>query len=75
MLRRHNNMQFETTTSSLSKVKYKNEEIANTSNIKFLGLTLDNTFSWKNHVDAIVPKLSSACFAVRAVKPFYPKNP
>jgi hypothetical protein len=28
------------------------------------------TFSWKNHIDAIVPKLSSACFTVRAVKPF-----
>jgi hypothetical protein len=49
---------------------YKNKEIANTSNTKCLGLTLDNTFSWKNHIDTIVPKLSSACFTVRAVKPF-----
>jgi hypothetical protein len=49
---------------------YKNKEIANTSNTKFLGLTLDNTFTWKNHIDTIVPKLSSASFAVRAVKPF-----
>jgi hypothetical protein len=31
---------------------------------------LGNTFSCKNHTDAIVPKLSSACFAVRTVKPF-----
>jgi hypothetical protein len=51
-------------------VVYKNKEISNTSKTKFLGLTLDNTFSWKNHIDTIVPKLSSACFAVRAVKPF-----
>jgi hypothetical protein len=48
----------------------KNKKIANACNIKFLGLTLNNTFSWKNHIDAIVPRLSSAYFAVRAIKPF-----
>jgi hypothetical protein len=65
-------MQFVTKTSSLIDlhVMCKNKKIANTCNTKFLGLTLDNTFSWKNHIDTIVPKFSSACFAVRAVKPF-----
>jgi hypothetical protein len=65
-------MQLVTKTSSLINlhVKYKNKEIANATNTKFLGLTLDNTFFWKNHIDTIVPKLSSACFTVRAVKPF-----
>jgi hypothetical protein len=64
-------MQFVTKTSSLIglQVMYKNKEIVNTSNTKFLGLTLDNKFSWKNHTDAIVTKLRSACFTVRAVKP------
>jgi hypothetical protein len=63
---------FVTKTNSLIDlhVMYKNKEIANTCNTKFLRLTLDNTFSWKNHIDAIVSKLSSACFAVRAVKLF-----
>jgi hypothetical protein len=42
-----------------------------TSNTKFLRLTLVNTFSWKKHIDTIVPKLSWACSAVRAVKPFF----
>jgi hypothetical protein len=69
-------VQFVTKTSSLIDlhVMYKNKEIVNTCNTKFLGLTLDNTFSWKNHIDTIVPKLSSACFAVRAVKPFLSKK-
>jgi hypothetical protein len=64
--------QFVTKTSSLIDlhVMCKNKDIANTCNTKFLGLTSDSTLSWKNHVDTIVPKLSSACFAVRAVKPF-----
>jgi hypothetical protein len=40
-------MQFVTKPSSLIDlhVMYKNKEIANTFNTKFLGLTLDNTFS------------------------------
>jgi hypothetical protein len=65
-------MQFVTKTSSLTDlhVMYKNKEIANTSNTKFLSLTLDNTFSWKNHRNTIAAKLSSACFAVSAIKPF-----
>jgi hypothetical protein len=65
-------IQFVTKTSSLIylHIMCKNKEIANTCNTKFLGLTLDNTFSWKNHIDTFVPKLSSACFAVRAVTPF-----
>jgi hypothetical protein len=65
-------MQFVTKSSSLIDlhVMYKNKEMANICNTKFLGLTLDNTFSWKNHLDTIVTKLSSACFAVRAVKRF-----
>jgi cytosine/uracil/thiamine/allantoin permease len=37
---------------------------------KFLGLTLNNTFSWRTHIHTIIPKLSSASFALRVVKPF-----
>jgi hypothetical protein len=64
-------IQFVTKTSSLIDlhVLYKNKEIANTCNTKFLGLTMESTFFWKNHIDATVPKLGSACLAVRAVKP------
>ena len=52
-----------------------NKEIANAYNTKFLGLTLDNTLSWRTqkkitHIDIIIPKLSSASFALRVVKPF-----
>jgi hypothetical protein len=61
-------MQFVTKTSSLIDlhVMYKNKEMANIPNTKFFRLT----FSWKNHTDTMVPKLSSACFTVRAIKPF-----
>jgi len=48
---------------------YGNKKIANVYNTKFLGLTLDNTLSCRTHIDTIIPKLSSANFALRVVKP------
>ena len=65
-------MQLVTKNSSLIdlNISHGNKKIANICNTKFLGITLDNTLSWKTHIDTIIPKLSSACFAIRAVKPF-----
>ena len=51
-------------------IMYGNKEIANVYNTKFLELILDNTLSWRTHIDTIIPKLSSASFALRAVKTF-----
>jgi hypothetical protein len=64
-------MQFVTRTSSLLELNifHGNEKTANSYNTKFLGLTLDNTLSWKVYIDSVVPRLSSACFSMRMVKP------
>jgi hypothetical protein len=51
-------------------IMHGNKKTANICNTKFLGLTLDNTLSWKTHIGTIMPELSSASFAMRAVKPF-----
>ena len=40
-----------------------------TNNTKFLGLELDKNISWKNHVQKIIPKLSSAYYLVRRTYP------
>jgi hypothetical protein len=40
------------------------------NDVNFLGLNINNTLSWKTHIEKILPKLSSACFAMRAVKLF-----
>jgi hypothetical protein len=34
---------------------------------KFLGLQTDNNLNWKTHIQYIIPKLSSACFAMRTI--------
>jgi hypothetical protein len=41
-----------------------------TNSTKFLGLTIDNMLSWREHIAALTTKLNKACFAIRAVKPF-----
>jgi hypothetical protein len=35
-----------------------------------LGLYINDTLTWKTHIDNILPKLYSACFAMRSVKPY-----
>jgi hypothetical protein len=47
-----------------------NKQITNTSNIKFLGLHIEETLSWTSHIDKLVTKLSPACYAIRTVKGF-----
>jgi hypothetical protein len=36
---------------------------------KFLGLQIDNNLNWEKHIEYIIPKLSSACFAMGTVVP------
>ena len=64
-------MQFVTKNSSSTVFNIMCEnKIRNVYSTKFFGLMLDNTHSWKNHIDTILHKLCSASFALRVVKPF-----
>ena len=55
-----------------TKKQYDNETeiIISTSvstniySIKFLGLTIDNLLSWKDHIDVLSTKLNKACYAI-----------
>jgi hypothetical protein len=40
------------------KILYDNTKITTSSCIKFLGVNIANTLSWKNHIDSLIPKLS-----------------
>ena len=56
------------------QIKIENKYIATVNEIKFLGLIIDNKLSWKGHIDHIIPKLSSACYCIRTVKPYVAHN-
>jgi hypothetical protein len=46
-----------------------NSIITNVNSSKFLGIDIDSTLSWKNHIAVLSSRLNKACFAIRAIKP------
>jgi len=42
--------------------------IMQTNFVKFWGIAVDNTLSWKQHIDTIIPKLIKACYIIRSCK-------
>jgi len=51
------------------KLNFEGNYVKNSPQTKFLGLTIDDTLSWKTHIDHIMSKLNTACFAVRMLQP------
>ena len=49
-----------------------NKRISIVSNTKFLRIHINDTINWKNHTDYVLPKLSTACHAMRIIKPYMP---
>jgi hypothetical protein len=63
-------MQFITKNKSLHKIniEYDNTIIIRTSFVKLFSITVDNTLTWKQHIDTIIPKLNNACYIIRSSK-------
>jgi hypothetical protein len=57
-------------TSLDINIGLNNEFITNVSKTKFLGILIESMLSWKAHVQQLIPKLCSACYAIRAIRPF-----
>jgi len=47
------------------QVTISNSLITNINSTKFLGLIIDSTLSWKDHVTELTPKLNKACYVIR----------
>ena len=52
------------------KIGFNNNYIINSSYTKFVGVTMNNTLSWNNHIDLIMKKLSKACYIIRNAKTY-----
>jgi hypothetical protein len=63
-------MQFVTKNkiSNNINIEYDNKMLIHSNFVKFLDTTVDNTLSWKQHIDTIIPKLNKACFIIRRLK-------
>ena len=62
------------TCTSDIKIKYEDKKIRTAIETKFLGLFINNNLSWKTHTEGTKSKLSSACYAMRSVKPYVSIN-
>ena len=53
-------MQFVTKNKCLNKIniEHDNKMILQANFVKFLGIAIYNTLSWKQHIDTIAPKLN-----------------
>jgi len=60
--------------TSVTEIEYEDEQINIANETKFLGLYINNTLSWKTHIESIKNKLSSACYVMRLVKPYVTAN-
>ena len=52
------------------KIGFNSNFITNNSYTKFLGVTMNNTLSWNNHIDLLMKKLSKACYIIRNAKTY-----
>jgi hypothetical protein len=46
---------------------YDDKTIEEVETTKFFGLKIDNNLNWKTHIQYTIPKISSACFAMRNI--------
>jgi len=60
--------------TSVTEIKYEDEQISIANETKFLGLYINNNLSRKTHIESIRNKLSSACYVIRLVKPYVKAN-
>jgi len=51
-------------------IGYNNKLVTSTSNTNFLQMLKENPLSWKSHIDQLISKLCTACFAIGAIKTF-----
>jgi hypothetical protein len=50
------------------KLNYQGNYVKNSTNTKFLGLNIDDSLSWKDHIHQMPSKLNTACFVIRTLQ-------
>ena len=61
-------------TNEVPVIKFFNDNLEFVSNIKYLGITLDNKLSFSNHIDTVLTKLNKAKGIIRNVSHILPRN-
>ena len=56
------------------QVLLNNRNIATTQSLKFLGLTIDTSMTWKYHIGELTSRLNKVCYTIRLIMLFMPLN-
>ncbi len=56
------------------QIQYNNSHLTNDTHVKFLGLIIDSTLTWNQHIDLVTRRLSSACYALNCLKYSLPSD-
>ena len=51
------------------QVSFDDRKIGTARSLKFFGLTIDSTLTWKHHIIELTATLNKACYAIRSIKP------
>jgi hypothetical protein len=51
-------------------IVFRNKNLQELNEVKFLGVTIDNLITWKKHIELITGKLNKACYLIRRSKQF-----
>jgi hypothetical protein len=60
------------TFNSGTSVRYHNNTISNSTNVKILRIVMGSSCTWKAHISQLMPKLCNACYSMRVIKPIMP---
>ena len=52
------------------QASFGNRKIATALSLRFLGLTIDTTLTWKHQIRELTSRRNKACYAIRSIKPF-----
>ena len=52
----------------VSKLNYHGKYVKSSPHTKFLGLIIDDSLSWKAHIDQMMSKLNTPCFVIRSLQ-------
>jgi hypothetical protein len=50
------------------ELNYQRNYVKSSSNTNFFRLIIDDSLSWKAHIDQIMFKLNTACFAIQTIQ-------
>jgi N6-adenosine-specific RNA methylase IME4 len=49
------------------QVTFGNRKIATAQSLKFWGLTIDTTLTWKHQIGELTSRLNKTCYAIRTI--------